>query len=106
MYTLLEVYPNNKIILTWANEAERNKFGMNNLPYALFTLEHTPEKTDPKYYYTMLDHFWLKKDDVVYFEHNEDAVKSAISVGIDTFHYDKDKKDLKWLKEFLDANLN
>lgn len=105
MYDLLEKYPNTKIILTWANKEERNKFDMNDLPYDLFTLEHNPDKPDPKYYYTMLDHFGLKARDVVYFEHNEDAVRSAISVWIDTFHYNKEEKDLKWLKEFLDRNL-
>ena len=42
---------------------------------------------------------------VVYFENKEDAVKSAQSVGITTYHYDKDKRDLKGLKKFLDANL-
>jgi len=41
----------------------------------------------------------------VYFEHNEDAVKSAQSVGIKTYHYNKDKKDLRGLKKFLDDNL-
>lgn len=41
----------------------------------------------------------------MYFEHNEDAVKSARSVGIATHHYDKDKKDLVGLKKFIDENL-
>lgn len=37
------------------------------------------------------------------FQYN--AVKSAESIGIKTFHYDKDKKDLVSLKNFLDKNL-
>ena len=53
----------------------------------------------------MLQYFGLSKDDTVYFEHNEDAVKSAISTGIKTYHYDNDKKDLESLKKFLDDNL-
>lgn len=44
-------------------------------------------------------------EDVIYFEHNEEAVKSAQSVGITSYHYDKDKKDLIALKNFLDNNL-
>jgi len=75
------------------------------MPYKVFTLKHNPEKTDSKYYGEMFQHFHLNTDDVVYFEHNEDAVKSAQSVGINTYHYDKDKKDLKSLKIFLDDNL-
>ena len=53
----------------------------------------------------MLEPFGLTKDDVVYFEHNPEAVKSAQSVGITTHYYDPDKKDLGALKIFLDKNL-
>jgi FMN phosphatase YigB (HAD superfamily) len=69
------------------------------------TLKHNPEKTDPSYYAKMLDHFNLKKDDVVYFEHNPDAVKSAQSAGIASYFYDNNAKDLRALKEFLDKSL-
>jgi len=72
----------------------------------VFTLKHNPEKTDPKYYETMLEHCGLSKDDVVYFEHNENAVKSAQSVGIKTYHYDPEKKDLVALKNFVMENLS
>jgi len=77
MYKMLELYPNRKIILTGANDEQMEKFGLNDMPYGVFTLKHDPEKTDPKYFQTMLKHFNLSADDVVYFEHNEDAVKSA-----------------------------
>jgi hypothetical protein len=53
----------------------------------------------------MLEHFDLNKDDVIYFEHNPEAVKSAQSVGINTHYYDSDKKDLEALKSFLTENL-
>jgi FMN phosphatase YigB (HAD superfamily) len=105
MYNLLEGYPNDKIILTGANDAQKKKFGLDNMPYPVFTLKHDPEKTDPEYYKKMLNNFSLTPDDVIYFEHDEGAVKSAESVGIKTLHYDKDKKDLNALKGFLDYNL-
>lgn len=105
MFDLLEKYPNKKIILTNADDEQMEKFGLNNAPYEVFTLKHNPDKIDPKYYEKMLEYFKLDKNEVVYFEHNEDAVKSAQSVGIITYHYDKDKKDLKSLKIFLDKNL-
>ena len=105
MHKLLEEYPNRKIILTGANDEETERFGLNNMPYEVFTLKHDPEKTDPKYYETLLEKFNLKKEDVIYFEHNEDAVKSAQSVGITTYHYDKDQKDLVELKKFIDEHL-
>ena len=105
MYDMLEQYPNKKIILTGANDEQMEKFGLDKMPYEVFTLRHDPEKTDPQYYETMLNHFELTKDDVVYFEHSEEAVMSAESVGINTYHYDKDTKDLDGLKDFLDENL-
>lgn len=105
MYDLLETFPNPKIILTGANDEQFKKFGLDKMPYEVFTLKHNPEKTDPKYYEIMLERFGLSKENVVYFEHNEDAVKSAESVGMKTHHYNNDRKDLESLKKFLDDNL-
>ena len=47
----------------------------------------------------------MDKKEVIYFEHNPDAVKSAQSIGIETYYYDNDKKDLIGLKKFLAENL-
>lgn len=105
MHSLLETYPNRKIILTGANDEQFKKFGLDKMPYEVFTLKHDPEKTDPKYYEKMLTHFGLSKDEVVYFEHNPKAVESAKSTGINAYFYDNDKKDLTKLREFLDSVL-
>lgn len=105
MKDLLDSYPDKKIILTNADDEKIKEFGLVNLPYELFSLKHQPNKTDPKYFEVMLENFNLKKEDVIYFEHNLEAVNSAESVGINTFHYDKDKKDLVALKKFLDSNI-
>ena len=105
MHILLEQYPNRKIILTNADDEQMKKYRLNEMPYEVFTLKHNPEKTYPRYFEKMLEFFNLNAGDAVYFEHNEDAVKSARSVGINTYHYDKDKKDWKSLKFFLDDNL-
>jgi len=105
MKDLLETFPNRKIILTGANDEQFKNFGLDKMPYEVFTLKHNPEKTDPKYFEIMLQKFNLDAKDVIYFEHNPDAVKSAQSVGITTFYYDNDKKDLAALKKFIDENL-
>jgi HAD superfamily hydrolase (TIGR01509 family) len=105
MHKMLEQYPNRKIILTGANDEQMELFGLNNMPYEVFTLKHDPEKTDPTYYEIMLKHFGLDKSEVVYFENDLNAVKSAQSVGINAYHYDKDKKDLVALKNFISNNL-
>lgn len=105
MYQLLETFPNKKIILTGANDEQYEEFGLNKMPYKVFTLKHNPEKTDPSYFYKLLQHFGLHKDEVIYFEHNPEAVKSAEQVGIKSYYYDPEKKDLVALKNFLTENL-
>ncbi|MEK9151506.1 MAG: hypothetical protein AAB547_02645 [Patescibacteria group bacterium] len=105
MFDLLETYPNKKIILTGANDEQFKMFGLDKMPYEVFTLKHSPEKSDSRYYEAMLSHFNLKKEEVVYFEHSLEAVKSAQSAGIDTYFYDNDKKDLEELKKFIDDAL-
>ena len=105
MHDLLETYPNRKIILTNANDEQMVKFGLTDMPYEVFTLKHNPDKPDPSYFKTMLDHFGLKPEDVIYFEHNPDAVRSAESAGITSYRYDDQKRDMQDLKTFLDANL-
>lgn len=106
MYDLLETFPNKKIVLTGANDEQYKQFGLDKVPYEVFTLKHNPEKTDPKYYEILLNQFGLTKDDVVYFEHNPKAVESANSIGIKSYYYDPEKKDLVALKEFLEENLD
>ena len=105
MYNLLESFPNKKIILTNANDEQLKESGLDNMPYEVFTLKHNPNKTDPEYYKKMLNRFNLKPEDVIYFEHNPETVKSAQSLGINTYHYNSDKRDIKSLKEFLEKNI-
>jgi len=105
MQGILNTYKNKKIILTGANYEKYPIYNLDKMPYEVFTLEHNPEKTDPEYYKTMLKHFSLTPEGVIYFEHNSEAVKSAQSVGITTYLYDENKKDLNALKNFLDLNV-
>jgi HAD superfamily hydrolase (TIGR01509 family) len=105
MHDLLETFPNRKIILTGANDEQFVMFGLDTMPYEVFTLKHNPEKTDPQYYKTLLEKYQLTPDDVVHFEHNPEAVKSAESVGIPTFYYDSEKKDIESLEAFLITHL-
>ena len=106
MLKILNRYKNPKIILTGANDEQFKKFGLDKMPWPVFTLKHDPEKTDPAYFTKMLQHYDLVAKDVVYFEHKQDAVKSAQSVGIKTMFYDYDKKDYAELEKFLQENLD
>lgn len=105
MYELLETYPNNKIVLTGANDEQFKKFRLDESPYEVFTLKHDPEKSDPEYFRRLLSHYNLKPNDVVYFEHSAEAVTSAESVGITTYFYDHTKQDMAALQQFIDENL-
>ena len=105
MHDLLETYPNRKIVLTGANDEQLKQFNLDQAPYEVFTLKHNPEKTDPEYFRILLAKYGLTVKDVVYFEHNRDAVESARSLGINTYFYDHTKEDMVSLKQFLDQNL-
>ena len=106
MLDLLEQYPNKKIIVTNAEDNEIKIFGLDKMPYEVFTLKHDPNKTDPKYFDILLNKYGLKAEDVLYFEHNQDAVKSAKMAGINVFHYNHEKMDLTELKKFLDKSIS
>ncbi len=105
MKELLDRFSNQKIIVTNANEEEQAVFGMVNLPYPLYSLNHHPDKTDPYYFECLLKAFNLRPEDTVYFEHNADAVASASAIGIRTHWYDKDLRDLNKLQEFLESSV-
>lgn len=105
LYALLEKFPNKKIILTGANDEQFKMFGLDRMPYEVFTLKHNPEKSDSEYYKILLERFGLDAKDVAYFEHSKEAVKSARSVGIETHWYNFEEKDPDRIKRFLEKNI-
>lgn len=105
MQELLDSFENQKIILTGAPHEKFTMYSLDKMPYEVFTLQHNPPKTSPEYYEKMLAHFNLTTNDVVYFEHSDEAVKSAQAVGITTYYYDSKKKDLEAVESFLKENL-
>lgn len=105
MFDLLEKYSNKKIILTGADDEKFKVYKLDKMPYEVFTLKHNPEKTNSEYYKILFKKYSLQNDDVIYFEHNIEAVKSAQSVGIKTYFYDNKKEDLESLEGFLNENL-
>ncbi len=54
MYELLEKYPNQKILLTGAGDDKWEQYGLNKMPYEVFTLKNNPEKSNLDYYKKML----------------------------------------------------
>ncbi len=105
MYDLLKQYINKKIIVTNANDEQIETFGLDKMPYEIFTMKHDPEKTDPKYFQMLMRKYDLKPENIVYFEHNRDAVESAKSLGINSYYYNSIKKDLDRLRVFLNSSM-
>ena len=106
MFDLLESFSNPKIIVTNADDEQIKTFGLNNVPYPVFTLKHMPDKPNPEYFKKLMMNYGLTPNDIIYFEHNTDAVKSAESIGIKCYYYDSAKKDIVALKQFLTKNAN
>ena len=88
MYDLLEEYPNKKILVTNAGSKKMMEKGIIDLPYEVFTLENDPSKSESEYFIKLLDHYQLKPEDVVYFDHIPECVESAKKVGIKSYFYD------------------
>lgn len=105
IHDLLEEYPNRKILVTRAPEDLMKIWEMDNLPYEVWSSKGDPKKNDSEFYRKLLTHFRLNPNDVVYIEHNPDAVETAESVGILTHYYDRHERDIDALWDFLDANL-
>ena len=87
IYKLLEGFKNKKIILTNANDQELINYGIINMPYEVFSLSHKPNKDNPLYFKSLIKKYNLFINDLIYIEHNKEAVKSAKSLGIKTYHY-------------------
>lgn len=105
MYVLLEQYAQQKIVVTNADDAQMVQFGLDKMPYEVFTMKHNPDKPDPVYFSTLMETYGYKPEELVYFEHNVDAVESARSLGIATYHYNFEEHDLLALQTFLDVEL-
>jgi len=106
LQVVLDTFENKKIIVTNANQEQKVKFGIVDMPYEVFSLSHNPDKTDPDYFKKLFEHFSLSAKDVVYVEHNKDALKAAEFLGIKSWWYDKDAKDVEKVMEFLQENIS
>lgn len=105
LHELLEEFDEEKIVVTNANDEQMKDYHLYNLPYEVFSLHHQPNKTNPTYFEIFLDEHGLEEGDVVYFDHNEDAVNAAISLGIISYHFNHNKRNYSALRSWLEENL-
>tara|TARA_B110000211_G_scaffold210117_1_gene247979 strand:+ start:876 stop:1253 length:378 start_codon:yes stop_codon:yes gene_type:complete len=104
LYYLLEKFENRKIILTNANNNELIDYGIVEMPYDVFSLSHEPNKDDSLYFKLLIKKYNLINTNLIYIEHNYEAVQSAMSIGIKTHHYNpKDTNDSVY--QFLLKNI-
>ena len=103
LFKILESFSCKKIILTNASEKEKKKFGIINMPYDVFSLNHNPEKTHSKYFEILISKYDLNLNDLYYIEHNIKAYNTATLFGIKSLHYDGN--NLK-VRTFLENNLH
>jgi len=104
LYNLLEKFENRKIILTNANNKELINYGIVEMPYDVFSLSHNPNKDDSLYFKLLIEKHNLSNTNLIYIEHNYEAVQSAMSIGINTHHYNpKDSNDKVY--QFLLKNI-
>jgi FMN phosphatase YigB (HAD superfamily) len=68
-----------------------------------FSLEEKQiKKENPEFFEVLLSRFDLKPKDLIYFDHDENNVKSAESVGIISRHYTNNNEEIK---DFIGENL-
>lgn len=105
LFNLLEKYPHQKIILTNVDNDQIQKFGLIDLPYPIFTLKHNPNKDNPHYFKTLLEKYNLIAENCLYFDHNQNAISSAESIGINSLLFEYNKTSIQVLQDFLDNRL-
>ena len=104
LYNFLEKFENRKIILTNANNKEQINYGIVEMPYDVFSLSHKPNKDDSLYFKLLIEKYKLRITNLIYIEHNYEAVQSALSIGIKAHHYNpKDSNDKVY--QFLLKNI-
>jgi len=105
LFNLLEQFPNQKIIATNADDQQMSLFGLDNAPYPVFTLKHNPNKPNPLYFQTFMEQYLLSPKELLYIEHDLEAVHSAEKNKIMSFLYTDSNQHLVDIEQFLTSNL-
>ena len=100
---ILEKFPCDKIIVTNANLSEQKDLGIINMPYSVFSLSHNPEKTNKLYFDILCNEKKLKKEELLYIEHNIVSVETAKTFGIKSILFNENYLEIE---EFLNQNYN
>ncbi|MBI2452008.1 HAD-IA family hydrolase [Candidatus Pacearchaeota archaeon] len=91
---------NKKIIVVTNADIKEIKSKLNGYDFEVFSLMKNPDKSNPDYFREFLKRYNLKKEEIIYFDHKEENVKSAKQVGIVSEIY----KNNKQIKDFIEKN--
>ena len=103
---LLKTFPQQKILLTSATNQQLKEFKLTNMPYPIYTTEHTIEKNSPEYYKKLLKQFNLTPQEVIYIERKPEAIETAKQLGIKTIEFNAEDRDINIVKKLLLEYLN
>jgi leucyl-tRNA synthetase/8-oxo-dGTP pyrophosphatase MutT (NUDIX family) len=104
LYTYLENLPQRKIVVTNAkDEALQTIKKLVGDKFEVFSLQFSPEKTDPKFYETMIKDLGIDINLAVYFDHNDDNLSSARANKIHCFQYKSNQQAISTLNTLFDT---
>ncbi len=103
---VLKTFSQQKILLTSATNQQLKDFKLTNLPYPVYTTEHTIEKSNPEYYKKLLKQFNLTPQEVIYIERKHEAIKTAQMLGIKTIKFNPEKRNINTVRKLLQKHLN
>jgi alanyl-tRNA synthetase len=91
-----------KIVVVTNAEISEIKSKLGNYNFEIFSLLRNPEKSNSKYFKVLLEKYNLKPEEVIYFDHKEENIKSAKENTINCVKY----KDNNQIKTFIEANMH
>ncbi len=89
----------NIIVVTNANPDEI-KNDLRDYNFQIFSLLKKPDKSNSKYFKELLKQYSLSSQEVIYFDHKEENIKSAQELGIKSILYRNNKQ----IKDFIYSN--
>lgn len=95
----LKSLPNRKIVVTNAPgvKLEKIKRYLSDYDFQVYSLENNPGKTDPEYFKKLLADFDLKVEDCFYFDHKQENLDAARSIGIEAEQFINNEQIIPFL---------
>jgi leucyl-tRNA synthetase/inosine/xanthosine triphosphate pyrophosphatase family protein/ADP-ribose pyrophosphatase YjhB (NUDIX family) len=104
LYNYLDTLPQRKIVVTNAkDEALQTTKELVGIKFEVFSLQFDPEKTDPRFYETMIESLGIDINTTIYFDHNDDNLSSARANKLHCFQYKSNQQAISTLNTLFDT---